>query len=44
MKFRHEYKHQINLSDIYGLRKRLSAVAGYDPHAGPDGTYLVRSL
>lgn len=44
MKFRHEYKHQINLSDIYGLRARLSAVAKHDSHADDDGTYLVRSL
>ena len=44
MKFRHEYKHQINLSDIYGLRARLLAVAKYDKNAGEDGTYLVKSL
>lgn len=44
MKFRHEYKHQINLSDIYGLRTRLSAVAKYDPHADADGTYFIKSL
>ncbi|MBE7011233.1 MAG: polyphosphate polymerase domain-containing protein [Ruminococcaceae bacterium] len=44
MKFRHEYKHQINLADIYGLRTRLSAVARHDPHAGEDGTYSVKSL
>lgn len=44
MKFRHEYKHQINLSDIYGLRARLSAVAKHDPHADEDGTYFIKSL
>ena len=44
MKFRHEYKHQINLADIYGLRTRLSAVAKYDPNAGEDGTYFIKSL
>ena len=44
MKFRHEYKHQINLSDVYGLRTRLSAVAKYDPYAREDGTYIVKSL
>ena len=44
MKFRHEYKHQINLADIYGLRTRLSAVAKHDPHAEEDGTYFIKSL
>lgn len=33
MKFRHEYKHQINLLDIYTLRTRLKAVAKHDEHA-----------
>ena len=44
MKFRHEYKHQINLADIYGLRTRLSAVTRHDPHADEDGTYFIKSL
>ena len=44
MKFRHEYKHQINLSDVYGLRARLSAIARHDSHAGEDGTYFIKSL
>lgn len=44
LKFRHEYKHQINLSDIYGLRARLGAVAKHDPHAEADGTYFIKSL
>ena len=44
MKFRHEYKHQINLSDIYGLRTRLNAVTKHDANCGEDGTYFVRSL
>ena len=44
MKFRHEYKHQINLADIYGLKNRLSAVATHDSNAGEDGTYFVKSL
>ena len=44
MKFRHEYKHQINLADIYTLSSRLSAVAKHDPNAGEDGTYFVKSL
>lgn len=44
MKFRHEYKHQINLADIYGLRTRLSAVARHDANCDADGTYFVKSL
>ena len=44
MKFRHEYKHQINLADIYGLRSRLSAVVKHDSNCNADGTYFVKSL
>ena len=44
MKFRHEYKHQINLSDIYGLRTRLAAVLERDSYVEGDGTYFVKSL
>ena len=44
MKFRHEYKHQVNLADIYSLRTRLSAVVKHDSHAGDDGTYFIKSL
>lgn len=44
MKFRHEYKHQINLADIYGLKARLNAVAKHDLNANEDGTYFVKSL
>ncbi len=44
MKFRHEYKHQINLADIFELRARLSAVAKHDSHACEDGTYFIKSL
>lgn len=44
MKFRHEYKHMINLADIFALRARLEAVAERDGHAGADGKYRVKSL
>lgn len=44
MKFRHEYKHQINSSDVMQLKGRLSAVAKHDEHAAEDGTYYVKSL
>ena len=44
VKFRHEYKHRINLSDIYVLRSRLNAIAKHDTNATNDGTYFVKSL
>ena len=43
MDFRHEWKHEINLSDMIALRQRLRAVARPDPHA-VNGRYTVRSL
>lgn len=43
MKFRHEWKHEINFSDMLVLRHRLKAVARCDPNA-PDGKYFIRSL
>lgn len=44
MKFRHEYKHPINLSDVIQLKSRLSAVMKHDSHCESDGTYLIKSL
>lgn len=44
MKFRHEYKHRINRSDMIQLRTRLSSFLGHDRFAGEDGTYFVKSL
>lgn len=44
MKLRHEYKHQINLADVYVLRSRLNLVLKHDPHSESDGTYFVKSL
>lgn len=43
LKYRHEWKHQINLSDLLLLRARLSAITGRDTHA-KEGTYQIRSL
>ena len=43
MKFRHELKHEINLSDMIVLRARLSHVMRHDAH-GKDGGYFIRSL
>lgn len=43
MNFRHEWKHEINFSDLMAVRQRLRAVAEPDGHAS-GGTYQVRSL
>lgn len=41
--YRHEWKHQINLSDRIAIRQRLRAVARTDEHAA-GGLYQIRSL
>ena len=41
--YRHEWKHEINYSDLLCIRQRLLAVAEADPHA-VRGKYLIRSL
>lgn len=43
MSWRHEWKHEINLSDVVSLRQRLRAVMKQDPY-GIDGKYEIRSL
>lgn len=43
MEFRHEWKHEINVSDVITIRHRLKAVAKPDDHA-IDGKYFIRSL
>lgn len=43
MDYRHEWKHEINVSDLITIRQRLRAVAKPDPHA-VGGTYFIRSL
>lgn len=43
MKFRNEWKHEINLSDMMTLRARLRTVAKPEEH-GINGTYHIRSL
>ncbi len=43
MDFRHEWKHEINYSDLLTLRQRLRCVAGQDCHA-KEGRYEIRSL
>lgn len=43
MDFRHEWKHEITVSDCIALRARLGAVAKKDIH-GSNGVYQIRSL
>lgn len=43
MTYRHEWKHEISLSDMITLRHRLQAVAQADEHT-TGGTYKIRSL
>ena len=43
MKYRHEWKHEINYVDMLTLRARLSAVMKRDEHA-VNGVYHIRSL
>ena len=43
MKYRHEWKHEINYADMLTLRTRLSAVMKRDEHA-IDSAYQIRSL
>lgn len=43
MTWRHEWKHEINVSDLLILRQRLRTVMQTDPHA-VEGKYKVRSL
>ena len=43
MKYRHEWKHEINYADMLVLRARLSAVMKRDEHA-IGGIYQIRSL
>ncbi|MDO4482444.1 MAG: polyphosphate polymerase domain-containing protein [Bacillota bacterium] len=43
MKFRHEWKHEINYSDFLILQMRLSAVMQRDKHA-KNGKYQIRSV
>ena len=44
LKYRHEYKHRINLADYYSICQRVRAVATLDCNAGPASNYHVRSL
>lgn len=43
MDYRHEWKHEINQTDLLVLKQRLRAVTKEDPYA-VDGKYKIRSL
>lgn len=43
MDYRHEWKHEINTSDMIAIRQRLRAIARPDEHA-VGGKYFIRSL
>lgn len=43
MDYRHEWKHEISVSDLTALRRRLRAVMRPDSH-GSNGKYFIRSL
>lgn len=43
IRYRHEWKHEINYMDLLCIRQRLRLVAQSDPHA-TDGHYRIRSL
>ena len=42
--FRHELKYSIAYGDYRAMRERLGRVMSHDPHASPDGRYLIRSI
>ena len=41
---RYEYKYLVSAQDHQMIGRLLSEVLARDPHAGADGTYVVRSL
>ncbi len=44
MVYRNEIKHEISAADKAAICASMRVVARPDPHAGPDGRYLIRSL
>lgn len=44
MKFRHEMKYLVSDAMLASLESRLKGILKPDPHAGPDGKYVIRSL
>lgn len=44
MVYRNEIRHEISAADKAAICASMRAVARPDPHTGPDGRYLIRSL
>ena len=44
LKYRHEYKFALSVSDYFIVRSRLLAALRHDPHAGTTGEYGIRSV
>ena len=44
LKFRHEMKYLVSDAALLSLKSRLRGILQPDPHAGSDGTYVIRSL
>lgn len=44
MKYRHELKYQISDAQVAMLKNRITHLIPSDSHAGPDGSYTIRSL
>lgn len=42
--YRHELKYVIPYTDYLAVQRRLGMIMKRDPHAGPDGSYRVRSI
>lgn len=43
-KYRHELKYPVSAAQIALLKNRIQNLIPLDPHAGPDGSYRIRSL
>lgn len=44
LKYRHEHKFALSVSDYFIVRSRLLAALRHDPHAGTTGEYGIRSV
>lgn len=44
LKFRHELKYPVSAAEIALLQNRINHLLPRDPHAGPTGSYRIRSL
>ena len=44
IKPRHEWKYVVSRMEYLAIRQRIRTLMQSDPHAGPDGTYRIRSV